>query len=106
MAGSNPHITLMHINPLKALWTCHEKPTACLYDKTKCVKFYLSPDARPPCGTLPTFAGLLCPGAGFIQAVLFHHWLTGAADAGDIAASEALPTGSGALGRKGMQGSN
>lgn len=70
------------------------------------VKLYLSPDTRPPLRARPTFAGLLRPGAGQVLAVLFRHWLAGAADAGDVAASEALPTGDGALRRKVMQGSN
>lgn len=83
----------------------------CLYDGV-CVKLYLSPDACPPLGALSSFAGLLRPGAGQVRAVLLRHWLAGATDAGRIAASEALPTGGGALRwrekkrRKGMQESN
>lgn len=61
------------------------------------MKFYLSPDARFPLGALPTFAGLLLTGAGQVQTVLFGCWLARPADAGHVAASEALPTGGGAL---------
>lgn len=61
------------------------------------MKLHLSPDACPPLGALSSFAGLLRPGAGQVRAVLLRHWLAGATDAGHIAASEALPTGGGAL---------